>query len=534
MNTSIRTIAAAAILPAIAASALESRQLSLPAGRSETVDLGFVPSGYKQQSGSDAVSVALAEGASVVTVTGVKEGARSQIEFPDPTGEGVLLTVEVVSDLDETLRKLRRMLSDFDGLQFSKGNSKVLIDGTIGNPSDWAKFSRVLNLSDFQGKTESIVEFSVDPGTIGALRRELEMAGFNLAAPGAKPEEGQLALKYEHNVLAISGNLWAQRGRAAVLSILKGQPWLEIVDKPTRDAASNPIAQCVFTASVDDALLEMGVAFLLISKSDLQQRTSTGRVAVDAAWDGIKDLLLFGGHRSSQHGKWNNVTINSSLQTTIGMLAENGLTRQREYGTFRFHANGDPGKTLHIGGQMTVTPPPSGEGDAPQPQEYEYGFKVINRESRRISSESAEADIEIELFGSPIFRNEGGAIVVDQQRKSVHPTVRIPMGQTVAVAGYESLFENTMGPSGTPLLRNIPIVNWFVSDKKHDYKDLALLFLVSVRKVDIEAEAPMVPNTPMKDITLDADTSTEDRFKAEEAKKNKYRGCLAPLNWFRW
>ena len=110
----------------------------------------------------------------------------------------------------------------------------------------------------------------------------------------------------------------------------------------------------------------------------------------------------------------------------------------------------------------------------------------------------------------------------------------MPLGQTVAVAGYESLFENTLGPSGTPLLRHIPIVNWFVSDKEHKQEDLALLFLVSVRKVDVENEEPMVPNTPMKDITLDADTSTEERYKAEKAKKNTHRGCWTPLNWFRW
>lgn len=518
----IKTIAIAALLTTALAAGARTDYLTLPAGRAEMVDLGFAPKGRKII-GKELVAVSLRDGATTATITAGEVQGTCQVEFFDAGGgEGLILEVEVVGDLDDTLRALRKWLADFNDLEFVKGKNTIAITGTIGTPSEWAKFQKICALSDFKGKIESVVEFSVDPATIAQLRKQMVAEGLPLADAGTRPAEGQFAMSYEHNVLMLTGTVYSQNDLDKIVRVLQGQSWLEIVNGAPKDAATSTVAKAVVNVTVDDALLEMGVAFVLIDKKELQQRTSTGRLVLGAAWDGITDLLLIGGHRDSQHGKWNNVRLlETSLSSTLNMLANNGVSRQKEYGTFRFHANGDPGKTLHIGGSMKVTPPASGEGEAPEAQDYDYGFKVINKNSRRISADTAEADIDIELFGEPMFNSVGGAVTVNQQKRSVSPLVRIPLEQTVAVAGYESLFEFSNG-GGTPFLRHIPIVNWFVSDKVHDYKDLSLLFLVSIRKVDLENEKPMVENSPMRDITLDADTGTEDRAKAERKAKKSW------------
>lgn len=534
MKRTLVIAAIAALFSLMPARALESRQISISAGDSESLDLGFVPSGYKQQTGEDSVTVSLAEGSSTATVVGVKEG-KSQIEFPDPSGDGVLLTVDVVPGIHKVLQRLRRQLSDFDGLTLSAGDRKVLIEGTIGNPSDWAKFKRILALDDFAGKTESIVEFSVDPGTIGDLRKEFESEGFSLAAPGAKPEKGQLAMKYEHNVLTLSGNLWSQNDLKHVLSILRSHSWLTIVDKPSEDAATTPIVQAVGVIGVDDSLLELGVAFVVVSKSEATKLESDYDLTLKGVWGGISDFL-FGGTRTRQHGKWNDFTINAGLSSSLSMLAENRVSRERQYGTIRFHANGDPGKTLHIGGTLKVIPDASGDGPAPEVQDFEYGFKIVNKNSRRISSDLAEVDIAIEIKGEP-YSSEliaGRNTNIRQETRTDSPTVRVPLGKTVAVAGYEHLVETTVPPSGIPLLRHIPILSWFTSSRGESSNDYALLFLVSVRQVDVEGEAPMVENTPMKDITLDANTPNDERIKADREKNARFHGCWTPLNWFTW
>lgn len=533
-------VAAIATIVCTESLALETRRISIPSGHSRSEDLRFIPSGFRQHSGSGIVKVTLPPGSSTVVLTAEAGLGSSQVEFPNASGgEGVMLEIEVVGDLEEVLRSLKRELDGFDELEFTKGKSTIRIRGTISNPADWRRFKQVLSLAEFQGKVESLVQVGVDAATIGTLRRDLKEEGVPLCEPGARPEEGQISMDYKFGQIVFSGKVFSASELNNLIRVLKSQSWLQIDDGNGKLAETKVPA--VVNVAIDDSLLELGVAFVKVSKAASKnlgafRKDKQGNLIADSAlavngvFHGFYDFLT-GKH---SHNGADQFKIDASLNQTLTALAGNGVSRERQYGTIRFHANGDPGKTLHLGGKMTITPPPSGEGDAPSPQDYEYGFKIINRESRRTSANTAEADVEIEFNGAPKFENIGGAMKIDQQQKSVHPTVSVPLGQTVAVAGYESLVEDTTLPTGTPILRHIPIVNWFVSGQGEKYEDETLLFLVSVRKVDVESEAPMVPNTPMKDITLDANTSNKERIKEEEGKTLKHRGCLTPLNWFRW
>ena len=532
-------VAALAVLAATSAQALENRQKSLAEGRSESVDLGFVPTGYRQLTGESFVRVTLPQGSSSALVTALKPG-DSQIQFPSPTGEGVLLTVNVVSDLERLLRDLRRELSDFDTLEVSAGARKLVVRGTISNQRDWNLFSRIIKLDQFDGKVESLVEAGVDMATVGTLRKDLESAGFDLVAPGAKPGKGQLALDYAHGVLVLSGHVYSQGELDSALSVLKRQTWLEIVDKPSSDGSFSPIVPAVVTVAVDDSILELGVAFVVVSKTEIERRDVDTDLTLSAVWGGIRNLVV-GGH-SSQHGKMDNFTFRAGLGATLDFLAKNELTREKQYGTIRFRSSGDTNKTFHIGGTLKVTPPASGEGEAPQPQDFEYGFKIVNRGSRRTGENTALADLEIEIKGEPYMPEAAagtkdlppGTISLKQETRTFGPTLSVPLGDTVAVAGYERLLEETMPPSGIPVMRNLPVLSWFTSSKKNAKDEYSLLFLVSVRQVDSENEKPMVENTPMKDITVDANRPNAERAEDEREAGKKYHGFWSWLNWFVW
>lgn len=541
MNKRILTIVATmATIICTESWALETRRVSIPSGHSRSEDLGFIPSGFRQHSGSGIVKVTLPPGSPMVVLTAEAGLGSSQVEFPNASGgEGVMLEIEVVGDLDEVLRSLKRELEGFDELEFTKGKNKIRVRGTISNPADWRRFKQVLGLDEFKTKVESLVQVGVDAATIGTLRRDLMSEGVPLCEPDTRPEEGQIAMDYKFGQIIFSGRVFSAAELNNLVRVLKSQSWLQIDNG--KEKLSETKVPAVVNVAIDDSLLELGVAFVKVSKTASKNlgaftKNRQGNLVADSAlavngvFHGFYDFLT-GKH---SHNGADQFKIDASLDQTLTALADNGVTRERQYGTIRFHANGDPGKTLFLGGKMTLTPPASGEGEAPSPQDYEYGFKITNRDSRRTSSGMAEADVEIEFNGAPEFNSRGGAIMIKQEQKSVHPTVAVPLGQTVAVAGYESLVENTTLPTGTPILRHIPIVNWFVAGQGESMEDYALLFLVSVRKVDVEAEAPMVPNTAMKDITLDANTSNKDRIKEEEDKTLKHRGCLTPLNWFRW
>ena len=522
--------------------ALDTRRISIPSGHSRSEDLGFVPSGFRLHSGKGIVKVNLPAGSSVAVLTAEAGLGTSQIEFPNASGgEGLMLEVEVVSDLDEVLRSLKRELDGFDELEFFKGKSTIRVRGTISNPADWRKYKQILNLVEFRDKVESLVQVGVDAATLGTLRKDLIAEGIPLVDPGVKPQDGQVALDYKYGQRVFSGKVFSASELNNLVRVLKSQSWLQI-DDGNGKLVENKVP-AVVNVVIDDSILELGVAFVVISKEDIKRRDVEYDLSLSAVWGGIKDFVL-GGHKAQRriHSYSDDFTFNAGLGATLNFFAKNEFSREQQYGTMRFHSNGDFGKTFHVGGTLKVTPPASGEGEAPSSQDFEYGFKIVNKNSHRTGEGSAEADLEIEIKGEPYMPEAApgakdlpvGTLSLKQETRTFAPTLRIPLGQTVAVAGYEHLVETTMPPTGIPVLRNIPVISWFTSNKSNVKQEYSLLFLVSIRKVDVEAEAPMVPNSAMKDITLDANTPNEERIKAEEEKAQEHRGCWTPLNWFRW
>ena len=520
-------LSALSSIAALSASA-ETRSMTIPAGHSEAVELGFVPRG-RRIIGKELVTVSMRDGSTSAVINAGDAQGSCQVEFIDAGGgEGLLLGVEVVGDLDDTLRALRKWLADFDNLEFVKGKSRIAVTGTISNPSDWAKFEKICALSDFRDKIEKVVEFSVDPATIRALREQLVAEGVPLCPEGERPGDGQIAMEYAHNVLNFTGTAFSKGDIDNLVRVLKGRSWLEVVSEP-KGASTSTVAQAVVSVGLDDSLLELGVAFVAVSEKASHDMGSKTGIDLNGIWNGFYDFLT-GRHRSAETFR-----IDASLNSTLTMLAENGVSRERQYGTIRFHANGDPGKELHLGGTLKVTPPASGEGEAPDAQDYDYGFRVTNRNSRRTGPDEAEADVEIEINGYPYFQNVNGAVTVDQQKRPVSPSVRVPLGKTVAIAGYEALVEQTKPASGVPILRHVPILKWFVAQEGESLEDQTLLFLVSVRKVDSENEEPMVPNTPMKDITLDASTPNAQRIAdGRVISLTRSRRWWWPPDWFNW
>ena len=629
-----------AIIASLASFAeVENMSMSLKQGQSQGKDIGIVPKNY-QIVDRDIVNVTLVEGSTTAIIGARNVPGTCQIKFNDAAGgDGVLLKVTIRSAVDEKTDELRRRLSEFDNVECTRLGEKIILEGTVSSPRQWAELQKICNLDYFKNDVNSLVEFRVAPATIGEFRKSLKDNGLKLVEDGTAPGLGEIAMEYEHNVIRLNGTVFSQEALDTLQRVLSGKSWLKVVDE-AKDAAFSTIAQAVvqvrpvidpselaslkqdlkkagfklaadgalpgegeisvrqdrgmrksldqivvagsvyssedrarlervlrsrpwlkvgtnenanavanaaLDVAVDDSLLELGVAFLKVSKRasknlDAFKTSADGKILTDKNGNPISDTALqirgifegfydfiTGKHSHNGADKFN---IKASFNKTLNMMYENGVTRERVYGTIRFHANGDLGKKLHLGGKLTVTPPATGEGEAPTPQVYDYGFKITNLNSHRLSASEAEADVEIEFNGEPESANEFGGTSVRQETRSIHPTVRVPLGQTVAVAGYESLMESTTLPSGAPFLRHIPIINWFMAKQGEDLKDYTLLFLVSVRKVDLETEAPMVENTPMKDITLDANTDNKTRVKQEQEKNKPDRGCT-PLNWFR-
>jgi len=509
-----------------------TKSLQIRSGENEICTFDVAPESYSQKTGRDVVRVDYEKGSTSATFTAIGASGTSKIEFKAPSGAVTIVEVEILDEIDKILPVFRDKAEKL-GLKATREFDRILVEGTIGTPDEWARFENLLGR--FKGKVDSDVSFKVNKSTIDALRAELVAAGVPLAPEGEEPEEGRIKMVYEGNVLSFSGVVYSAGEIDKLVRVLRTKGWLSLVGEIPHNAATTPKAQAIVSVAVDDSLLELGVAFVVVSKRDARNLESDYNLTLKGVWGGITDFLI-GGTHGHQDGKWNDFTINAGLSSSLSMLAENKVSRERQYGTIRFHANGDPGKTLHIGGTVKVMPDAMGDGAAPEAQDFEYGFKIVNKKSRRIGADVAEADIEIEIKGEPFSTTKikGHNSTVKQETRTVSPTVRVPLGKTVAVAGYESLVEDTIPPSGIPLLRHIPVLSWFTTSRKEELDEYALLFLVSVRRVDVESEAPMVENTAMRDITYDANRPNQERLDEEKEKNKKFHGCWEPLNWFTW
>ena len=99
------------------------------------------------------------------------------------------------------------------------------------------------------------------------------------------------------------------------------------------------------------------------------------------------------------------------------------------------------------------------------------------------------------------------------------------------MAGAKKLMEST-SKSGLPILRNTPVLQWFVAGDDNSGSDTRLLILVSPRLAmhnpNVQIEIPLEQETTP---TLkNAQEKNDDRSE----RKKKYHGWRYFMNWFVW
>ena len=106
------------------------------------------------------------------------------------------------------------------------------------------------------------------------------------------------------------------------------------------------------------------------------------------------------------------------------------------------------------------------------------------------------------------------------------------LNKTIAIAGSKRIAQETQ-QSGLPILRNTPVLNWFVSEHGDMKQASQLLVLVCPRLVKGDA-------TPQIEIPLDQETSNtypaaqKDTKQELEDRNKKHTGFWSWLDWFNW
>jgi len=520
MNRLILSLGTAAVMAAFAGAA---EKLTVPVGGNKSVTLDFEAAGFKlMPANTDVAKVSLIEepgGKTRVRVDGAKVGDCEVVVNNAAGGDSAAISVEVVAnDVDGIYRSLRAML-DTRGvlLDVAKARNTVIVTGTIDNRSDWGKLKEVLALQEFKGKVESMVEFRVDPKVIAGLRAQFEKAGFKLAPEGQPYDDGELSLTYEHNVVTVAGTVFSEAERAKITTILNGhKTWLEVVESPTANP-DTPIAQGVVSVGLDDALVELTVALVAYSEATMKNfGNQKAGLSLNAPVNLFYNLV---------NGKFDRAAgVGLGLDAMLEFTEGETFSRDVERASLRFKCNAADEAKIEFGGTMKVKMKTTDKEGNPVEsfEDMEYGFFITKKEGRRITADTVEMKLNIKQMLEPIFLPDGS---FDLKRNEYNEPVSCKIGHTTKVGDHQKTITWKNTPTGTPFLRNVPILSWFVSKEGFRDEDKKLMILVSVRLVK-PGEEPEAPLKEMKDITPIIEIPSD-----EIGKKEKTTYWLLPWTW---
>ncbi len=507
----------------LALSAWTAWALSVPVGERRILELGFEPESFiVSQEGRESVGVVLppeGSGSDRVTIEGKQIGQCDVTFYVDGVPRRTE-TVRVSSGLSELKRSLETRLEEITEVTVLEEREKLVLTGDISNPGDWKRLEKILAMEAYRGKVENLVEFRVAKGAIEGLERQIQALGFSL--DGDPEEPGNLQVVYEDNVnvLKVSGTAWSQTDVDRLKRLLEMQSWLKMGGTAAAEAGDKaPGAVCQMNVGVDSEFVELTAVIMGISESATRQ-IGAGAPSIRTFYSIFYDFL------TGKHGT-TTMNVEASIGDVMEAFAGNGVMRQSEKASMRFHLNSEEPSKIKWGGTVKLKMVyKDGDGDIQQEYEdVEYGLTVEKLAARRISPEKVELKLKVQQRTQPSVFQDGSW---DMAENVYDPVVECALGETVLIGGYEKMREISQLPQGLPLLRNIPIVNWFVSTEGHADSDITLVMAISVNPVRPGSTAAAV--LPPKDITLEIDKTNDQRIK----EKQRWQGCLYPLNWLAW
>lgn len=539
-----------ALLAGAAGLAFAQQKVNIEKGAARVFDPGFQVEQFKIVGPKDRVTVVLNGG--VANVTGMSEGdCTVQLLGPDGMTESYAVTVG--NDVVRVKRNLEKHLElmGAGGLEVTRVDDTLVINGIVTDPKAWLKMRRFLDGSEIWKNVINNAEFRVQADTLKRFYALIKAKGFELTD---KPEEAvgnKLFISYDQNIITISGSVYNQGTVDELGRIVIGQKsWLrsdlvpetavqtpkEVVDKApdahTHGAAPRTADDedwkpyCNLNLSIDQRLLHMDVVLVGYKETDNKEYGTKGGPEISATFSSFWDLI-------KGRAKNDAFTINANLNSVLRFMKEREISRHSTGGYIRFKCNDAEPANLHIGGTMKVKMRSSTAEGAPTENfdDITYGFDIDKKAANLISPDTVFAQLHISQKTPRPLAEGGYEEGYEILSNEYNPAINCPLGKTVVVAGYRSMVESTAPPSGFPVLRNLPLLNWFVSHEGNSYEDIKLMMLISVREVrpdEPEQQDAALPYEVSKNLTTDVQIPNQKRLDDEK----KFHGFWSWLNWF--
>ena len=484
----------------------DSEKINMIIGTTKSIQVPFVIDSYKLiPAKTDVIKVEASEShiqimaSAIGEVTLLVSGGGIQKDY----------TISVRSNLAKTLRKLRSDLDTLTELDITTNEDQIVVRGIITNPEHWAHLMKVL--PNYSGKCVNFATFKPSAETVLGLKKMLTEAGYVFSSHGQN-KIGELSMSMSSDAVVISGEMYSQKDVDRIKQLLSTQTWLVIGGKTDPSLGK---VQAIVNLTVVESVLQVDIVYVGISETDSKSVGSNTIPVGSFSAKGLYDLVAGKGSGSA--------VINGNMDSTVKFLAANGISRTYHAGHVSF-ANNDPqGGTLHTGGTVYVKVNGVENGSL---QNIEFGLKI--KVNGGLVSPT-RTKLTLDLKNSALLGADGNSYTLSED--STKQTVFCDLDKTIVIAGSNKIGQDT-SKSGLPVLRNTPVLKWFVSEDRNSQTETKLLVLACPRLVKFNPDVQI--NIPLEETTAPAyrDAKRDNVVRQEDGKR--YRGWLSWLNWFSW
>lgn len=494
---------------ALSTFAVDSEKITLTVGALKVIDLPFVMQNYRPSTKGIIRIENFSE--RQLRIIGEKQGL-CELEV---SGGGLtkLYSINVVNNISEILKQLQNDLDSLPELDISVNQDYIVIRGEVSSIANWEHLRKVLSLPNFKDCCQNYAKFRPAPEIILALKKLLTQSGFTCTDSPVPKLPGEISMQYANNVLTISGNVYQKSDIDTINSILATQPWLVVGN----DKAEEGKVLSIVKLKIVPTTIWVDVVFIGLNKQNADRIGSNSVPTASATFASFYDLI-------SGRGTGNTAMIGGNMNATISFLASNGVTRMHDAGCVVLKSNDSQGATQRIGGKKYVKVNGVENGSL---QEIEYGLKLTVKGGLIAKN---KVELEFDLSNNGLI-SSGGDGTFDQTQAQVKNSVVCDLDNTIVLGGYKKIVQDT-AKSGLPVLRNTPVLKWFVSQDSDNDQEFNLLILACPRLQKDDADRKIA--LPVIDTVSPAARDAQYDNKTVSEQKKRYRGWLFWLNCFCW
>ena len=527
------------ITSVVIAHAKEIEQISVVENESITITAPFAVKSFAPSNKDVAKIEAL--GGTSLRVTALKRG-RCDLDVSGDNGLTQKYEITVVGDLASVLETLTMDLDTVPEVRAEIRGNFIRLDGEVSSIQKWEYLTKVI--ANYGNSIKNFAKFYPGPEILLRLKDTLEQAEFKVQF---KRFEGDyhkwpyrtvaLDLNKKTRVLCVQARLLNEQQRVSILSILKGEPWLAVnLDEDWKKPVDLPADKAPYAINtllglfIDKPVIRLSVAYMAIGESDMQNignpnaTQGNGVLGLEGAFGVIREFIH--GTTGNSRGQ----SIGATLDVTSRFLKQNGISRVSDTGYTLLESWDPEGAKFKSGGTRYVkTGGANGPGSTfvgnADMKEIPYGF-IINAKGGLLDETTMSCDFDFSI--STIVYVEGEDSY-DRKEDTSRQKISLPIGRTTLIGGFKDMVDKNTPPSGLPVLRSTPILNWFVADSGKSVTDRRLVMMVCPELVDNTQDAKPDVDKEINIRVQDQASKTTDEV-IEERKP--FSGFWYWLNWF--